>query len=285
MTAPSSSARPGGAAALRPISTAGPAGRLAGWIADPSDDGHVPDGAPILFIHPINTRGKIWEDIAALLSAHHVCVMPDMRGHGESDITGEFGLDEWLSDCVAVLDAHGTSEPVHVIGGSLGGSLACCFAAKYPERTVSISSMGGSLNFDGVDVDGVIPMFEEFGVQGTFRKVFPTMTFGPYCTPELIERGIALANPNDVATVSRVWTATITSDSTDLARTVTCPALVITGEFDATCTPALGLEMARALRTEQIVMPDIGHMPMLEAPEWTARLISRHLDAAEQART
>jgi hypothetical protein len=31
--------------------------------------------------------------------------------------------------------------------------------------------------------------------------------------PELIERGIALANPNDVATVSRVWTAAMAATS------------------------------------------------------------------------
>lgn len=267
---------------MTPLITAGPAGKLAGWIVGPPD-GATSTGSPILFIHPINMRGRIWEQLAAFFAADHLCIMPDLRGHGESDAAGEFGLDEWLSDCVAVLDAQGITEPVHVVGGSLGGSLACCFAARYPERTLSICSIGGSLNFDGVDVDGVIPMLEELGVQGTFRAVFPTMTFGPYCTDDIIELGIALANPNDVATVSRVWRATISSDSTERATAVTCPALVISGEFDATCTPTLGLQMARVLHTEQIVMPDIGHMPMLEAPLWTAQIITRHLAAAEQS--
>jgi len=264
---------------LQPISVAGSAGHLAGWITDRI--GEPMAGSPVLFIHPINMRGLIWEDVAKFLLDRHLCVMPDLRAHGDSDIDGHFGLDEWLSDCVAVLDGQKITEPVHVVGGSLGGSLACCFAAKYPERTLSIAAIGSSLNFEGVNVKGVIPMIDELGVLGTFRKVFPTMTFGPQCTTEIIERGISLANPNDAETVKRIWTATIESDSTEIARTVTCPALVISGEFDATCTPELGLNMARALRTEQVVMPNIGHMPMLECPEWTARLLLQHFARVE----
>ena len=263
---------------LRPLDVAGPAGRLAGWASDDGAD----TGAPVLFIHPINTRGRIWQGVVEQLVPARRCLLPDLRAHGDSDVEGEYGLDEWLADCVAVLDDEGVTEPVHVVGGSLGGSLACCFAAAHPERVLSIASIGGSLNFEGVDVAGVIPMFERLGVQGTFRAVFPTLTFGPYASPELIERGIELANPNDVAVVSRVWRATITSDSTERARQVTCPSLVITGEFDATCTPALGLEMARVLRTEQVVMPDIGHLPMLEDPAWTARLVSEHIGRVER---
>jgi len=266
---------------LRALEVAGPAGRLAGWASE----GDAGAGSPVLFIHPINTRGLIWHDVVDRLSPQRRCLMPDLRAHGESATDGEFGLDEWLADCVAVLDAEGVIEPVHVVGGSLGGSLACCFAAAHPERTVSITSIGGSLNFHGVDVEGVIPMFEELGVPGTFRAVFPTLTFGPYASAELIERGIALANPNDVPTVSRVWRATISSDSTQRARTVTCPSLVITGEYDATCTPALGLEMARVLHTEQVLLPDVGHLPMLEDPAWTARLVSEHIARIERLTT
>lgn len=266
---------------LQRLDVAGATGHLAGWLSD--EPGAV--GAPVLLIHPINTRGLIWEDVVTALEPNRRCVLPDLRAHGESDSAGEFGLDEWLADAVAVLDhALGprAPAPVHVIGGSLGGTLACCFAAAYPERALSVTTVGSSLNFVGVDVDGVIPMFEALGVEGTFRAVFPTLTFGPHATEEMIERGIALANPNDVATVSRVWRATITSDATERARAVRCPSLVITGEYDATCTPALGLEMARVLRTEQVLLPDIGHLPMLEAPGWTARLISEHLDRAER---
>jgi pimeloyl-ACP methyl ester carboxylesterase len=67
-----------------------------------------------------------------------------------------------------------------------------------------------------------------------------------------------------------------------MAEGVSCPSLVISGEFDATCPPALGLQMARVLRTEQILLPDIGHMPMLECPDRISRLLECHFEFSER---
>ncbi len=266
---------------LTPLSIDGPAGRLAGWSTGAPSSA---DRLPVLFIHPINMRGLIWEDVAAALAPDRLCVLPDMRAHGESDPSGPFGLEEWASDLRAVLAATGIGR-AHLVGGSLGGPLAAVLAAAEPARFASVTAIGSSLNFEGVDVAAVLAMFDEFGVAGTFRRVFPEITFAPGCPEEVVERGIALANPNDTETVKAVWLATITSDATTAARAVGCPSLVLTGEFDATCTPAMGLELARALRTEQVLMPDVGHMPMLEAPARTAELVARHLELAELATT
>jgi 3-oxoadipate enol-lactonase len=263
-----------------PVRIAGPAGQLAGWMAE----ARIGASSPVLFLHPINMRGKIWADVVAHLPADRSYYLPDLRAHGDSDSAGEFGLDEWLSDIETFIDGVMPAGPFHVVGGSLGGSLAVCLAERYPDRVISITGIGSSLNFVGTDLQGVLDMFDELGVQGAFERVFPELTFGPYAAIETIETGIALANPNDVETVKRVWYATVTSDSTDRASRVTSPALVITGEFDLTCTPALGLEMARVLGTEQVVMPDIGHMPMLEAPERISKLLKRHFAQSEPTR-
>lgn len=264
---------------LQELDIRGPAGRLAGSSAG---DG-TPDKPAALLIHPINTQGLIWTDLIELLDPQGRYVMPDLRAHGGSDASGEFSLAEWTADCLTVIEQELPSRPFHVVGGSLGGPLACCIATALPERVVSITAMGSSLNFEGVEVSGVLDMFDRLGVAGTFQTVFPTMTFGPGCAQTVIDKALALANPNDVETVKRVWSATINSDVTEQARRVRCPARVISGENDATCTPALGLEMARALRTEQIILPGIGHMPMLECPERVAPLLTQQFAGAEPA--
>lgn len=257
---------------LTPVTIDGPAGAIAGWtkIAD------EPTAPPVVFLHPINLQGKIWADLIELLPDDRSYFAPDVRAHGGSDAAGEFGLDEWLSDILAFIDAMGITGPFHVAGGSLGGSLAVCVADARPGQVLSITGMGSSLNFAGVDPNGTLELFDELGVAGAFAKVFPDFTFGPYVTPETVTKGLALANPNAVDIVKRVWLATVTSDSTDRAVRVSVPALVINGEFDSTCTPALGLEMARALDTLQVILPDIGHLPMLEFPERILVLLTEH---------
>jgi pimeloyl-ACP methyl ester carboxylesterase len=265
---------------LTPVRIQGPAGTLAGWTAGPAE----PTAPPLVLIHPINTRGLIWADVAEILAGDRTVLMPDLRAHGDSAATGEFGLDPWTDDVEAFMDAAGVDGPFHVAGGSLGGSLAVCLAARRPDRVLSVTGMGSALYFPGLDPEGSTAMFTELGVAGAFRAAFSGGgTFGPDVDPELVERSIALANPNDVDTVVRVWKATVTSDSRERAAGLDLPALVITGEHDATCTPALGLEMARSLRTEQLIMPGLGHLPMLERPQRIAALLGRLLAEAEEA--
>jgi len=248
----------------------GPAGSLA-----------APAAPPVVFIHPINTRGRIWAELIDQLPTARSYFLPDLRGHGDSDAKGDFGLDEWLSDLEAFIDALGLTQPFHVVGGSLGGSLAVCLAERRADQVLSLTGMGSALSFPGADLHVVLEMFDELGVEGSFRAMFPELTFGPHAPAEMIERGIQLANPNDLETVKRVWLAAITSDSTARAARVSAPALVITGEFDQTCTPAMGLEMARALKTEQVLIPEIGHMPMMESPQRLGQLLEQHFTLSE----
>jgi pimeloyl-ACP methyl ester carboxylesterase len=265
---------------LTAVRVPGPAGTLAGWTAGPA----APTAAPLVLIHPINTRGLVWADVAELLAADRTVLMPDLRAHGDSDATGDLGLDPWTDDVEAFMDAAGLDGPFHVAGGSLGGSLAVCLADRRRGSVLSVTGMGSALHFPDLDPEGSTAMFTELGVAGAFRAAFSGPgTFGPGVDPELVERGIALANPNDVDTVVRVWKATVTSDSRDRAAGLDVPALVITGEHDATCTPALGLEMARSLGTEQVIVPGVGHLPMLERPQRIAFLLGRLLAEAEAA--
>lgn len=259
------------------VEVAGPAGRLVGWLWEAVEA----ERAPVVLIHPINLQGRVWDGLVALLPRDRTYVALDLRAHGGSDPDGELGLDPWLEDVTAVVDALVPDRPFHVVGGSLGGSLAVCVARALPERVLSVTGLGSSLNFAGVDPNGTLELFDELGVAGAFARVLPEHTFGPDVSPDLVGRALELANPNDVDVVKRVWRATVTSDSTDRARGLAVPALVVTGELDTTCTPALGLEMARVLGTHQVLLPGTGHLPMLEHPHRVAPLLTAHLRAAD----
>jgi pimeloyl-ACP methyl ester carboxylesterase len=113
-----------------------------------------------------------------------------------------------------------------------------------------------------------------------FRDVIPEISVAPGTDPAVIERILELANPNDVETVGAIWGATISADSRPLAARVTCPAMVISGEHDRTCTPEQAREMAAALGVELRILPGVGHLPMVEEPGPLAALVSEHLAAA-----
>jgi pimeloyl-ACP methyl ester carboxylesterase len=255
----------------------GPAGRLAGWALESADE-----RAPVLFVHPINRQGGCWFRVAGLLEPRRRCLLPDLRGHGRSDPQGPYGVERWAEDCLAVMDRRGVVR-AHVVGGSLGGTIAVYLAATAPERVASITAIGSALAIEGADLEGVLAVLREKGVAGMFREVVPEISVAPGTPPELIEEILALANPNDVETVGAIWAETIRSDVTSLAGDVRCPALVLTGELDLTCPPEQARAMASALGVEAVVVPGVGHLPMLEAPEFVAGHLNGHL-AREESR-
>lgn len=262
--------------AAEPFKIRGPAGELAGWTMGPRDG----EQAPVLFIHPINLQGSGWQEVCAQLPGRRLCLMPDLRGHGSSSAAGPYGIDEWSGDCLAVLD-HFEVERAHVVGGSLGGPLAVNLAATVSERVVSISAIGSALAIRGDDVSAVLDEIAEKGVRGMFREVIPRISVAPGTSEPVIEKILEAANPNDGETVAAIWGATIAADVTDAADAVTCPAQVITGEHDMTCTPEQGEEMARRLRTKLVTLPGVGHLPMYETPHALARIVAEHLESTE----
>jgi pimeloyl-ACP methyl ester carboxylesterase len=255
---------------LRELRVETPAGALAGWSLGRGERGGT---APVLLVHPINLQGACWVDVAAALEPSRRALMPDLRGHGSSHAGGPFGLREWADDLLAALDAEGI-ESAHVVGGSLGGPLAVYLAAHHPERVRSVVAVGSALHITGDNPESVLGVLREKGVREMFREVIPQISVAPGTSQEVIERILDLANPNDAETVAEIWGATIASDVHAEAERVRCPALVVVGEHDATCTPEQGKEMADALGVRLETLPGLGHLPMLEDPAATARVVS-----------
>lgn len=69
-------------------------------------------------------------------------ILFDKRGTGLSDRPTDYAtLEERIDDIRAVMDAA-ESERAHIFGLSEGGSMACLFAATYPQRTRSLILYG-----------------------------------------------------------------------------------------------------------------------------------------------
>lgn len=74
-----------------------------------------------------------------LATAGFRVVMYDLRGHGRSDRppTG-YRVDDLVDDLAALLDELQIAGPVHLLGNSLGGTIAFGYAVRHPGRVASI---------------------------------------------------------------------------------------------------------------------------------------------------
>jgi pimeloyl-ACP methyl ester carboxylesterase len=89
-------------------------------------------GQPVLLLHGLASNARIWQALAPdLVSAGLVPIAPNARGHGLTDKPGgSYGLDSFLRDLAAFIDAAHLERPV-LVGHSWGGMLALEYAARY----------------------------------------------------------------------------------------------------------------------------------------------------------
>jgi pimeloyl-ACP methyl ester carboxylesterase len=102
------------------------------------------DGPPLVLLHSASSTGR--EDYAAqlpLLRKTFTCYLPDARGHGGTkwDAADGFRYDWLVDDLEAFAGALGL-ETFHLLGFSMGGATALQFAARSPERLLTLVLIG-----------------------------------------------------------------------------------------------------------------------------------------------
>lgn len=74
----------------------------------------------------------------------------DLRGHGRSELVPSgYRVSDHVADLVALLDAQGMDQPVHLVGGSYGGAVAAAAALEHPGRVASLGLIEGLVPHPG----------------------------------------------------------------------------------------------------------------------------------------
>jgi len=128
----------------------------------------------IIFHHGIGASAGIWVEWLPALATRYRIVCIDMRGSGRSYVPAadeKWSLEQFSADLVAVLDAIG-AKTAHVVGESIGGTIALHCAIHHPNRVASLTisngaDMGGPLQRvhawqRQIDEEGIHAWSEQF---------------------------------------------------------------------------------------------------------------------------
>jgi len=129
-------------------------------------------GDPIVLLHGWPLTADTWDDAAcALVEAGKRCIMPDRRGFGRSDQPWDgHDYDTYADDVAAILEDAGVSEPVALVGFSMGGGEVARFLTKQGASRVS----------KAVLISSVVPYMlqTDDNPDGVPQSTFDTMTEG-----------------------------------------------------------------------------------------------------------
>jgi 3-oxoadipate enol-lactonase len=245
-------------------------------------------GVPLVLLHGFPLDRTVWdEQLGALAGARVVRI--DLRGCGESEPSDGPALMEVLAgDVAGVLDALGI-ERAAFAGHSIGGYVALAFFRMFSERVAGLALVASHVAEDagrnvGADPaqrelaagrDALAERLESDGTMDAAIESYLPRYFAPQVygeRPELVERGravMARQNPRGCAQLVRGMKERL--DSHDLLSDIDVPALVLAGGADSYLRADVLRDTAAAMRGAAFVLlEDVGHLPMWEAPERTA---------------
>lgn len=267
-----------------------------------------PDGVPAVYVHGLSGSATNWTDLAGLLSTRAAGTAVDLPGFGLSPPPGSgdytpAGHAAAVRDLVADL-----GRPVHLLGNSLGGAIALSVAADRPDlvRTLTLVSPAmPDLRPDPRRVSdprlllSLVPVLgrrarAELAAQNPRERAEQVvrLCFGdPSRVPEhrLVEAAEEYA-----ARAAQAWGREAAERTGKalvagwlrggspwaVAARVRVPALVVWGERDRMIAARLGERTAAAIPGSRlVVLPGVGHVAQIEAPEDVARAVAGMWDA------
>lgn len=101
-----------------------------------------PKSPPLVILHGIRDVAASLLVIARPLADRWYVVLPELRGHGDSDNSNHYSVWQFIYDLYRVIDALALTTPV-IVGHSLGGQIAAHHAAMFPEQVRALVIVEG----------------------------------------------------------------------------------------------------------------------------------------------
>jgi 3-oxoadipate enol-lactonase len=244
-------------------------------------------GAPLVMIHGAQGDQTMFTGLASALERNFHVLTFDQRGSGLSDKPDmEYSIALLADDTAALMDHVGFSA-AHIIGVSMGGTIAQELALRHSHKVRSLvlgcTTAGGphAIRIGGgafTAAYSMQPMSAEERGRALAEAAFTKGYIAQH--PEIIPAMIAARQQrplNTVALEHRVK-ATLKHDAYDRLPQIKCPTLVITGKDDALISWENSRILAQRIPgAELVLLEPAGHCFWLEQPERSGEAIASFL--------
>lgn len=234
-------------------------------------------GDPLVLVHGFGADKDNFTRIAADLTPHYRVVIPDLPGFGESSRPPDASYTiaqqvEWLRAFVAALGLG----RVHLGGNSMGGFIVTEWALAHPDEVASLwllAPAGTSVAFDSeltreMARTGRNPLLVQHpdDFPATMDYVMASRPFVPYSVRRTLADAAVASYPLHARIFEVVGPGRVPAVDDRLPGLKT-PTLVVFGRGDRALNPEGAKVYERAMPdVEVVLMDDVGHLPMLQAP-------------------
>lgn len=254
------------------------------------DEGNKLDSTPILLIHGTSSSLNTWDSLISYLPSNKRIIRLDMPAFGLTGPSPENKYSyKFYSDFLnAFLNQLEVKHSI-IAGNSLGGGIAWHFALDYPHRVsqlILIDASGypkkdekGSLGFKIASIPIVNNILLFVTPRSLVKKSLETVfTDQSMVTEERITRyhELLLVEGNRKAALSIFKNGF--QQETERIKNIQQPTLIIFGEDDQLINSNNAYLFEKDIKgSKSVIMKNIGHVPMEEAPKQTAIIINEFI--------
>ncbi|MEO3386218.1 3-oxoadipate enol-lactonase [Mesorhizobium sp. CAU 1741] len=239
------------------------------------------NGPVVVFSNSLGTDFRIWNEVAAALSDRYRIVLYDKRGHGLSEATpAPYSLQDHVGDLSALLDHLGV-ETAAVVGLSVGGQIAQGLAAARPELVKFLVLCDTAHKIGTTDMWNTrIETVMSQGINAIADAIMERWFTPSYRSPDNADfvGYTAMLTRTTVDGYAGTCAALRDADLTQSTSALELPALCIVGDQDGSTPPDLVRSTSNLIDGARFeIVAGAGHIPCVEQPEETIRLISAFL--------
>lgn len=246
--------------------------RVGGYELNVLDEG---EGFPVVLIHGLAGDASAWGPQVSELRKRHRTVAFDNRGAGASTQRDEpVSTLDLARDTLGLMDALGI-ERAHLVGRSMGGSIAQHVALLAPERVHTLVMCASFARLDALGhrvLTNMRQVLEWRGWEDHAR----------HSVPNFVSPGFYNSEPDAIARIERLIGSTdrlpacyvaqnhacLMHDTLDRLHEIACPTLILAGGADPICSlTATSWMQERIPGARTVVFEQRSHFFLLEEPD------------------
>jgi pimeloyl-ACP methyl ester carboxylesterase len=235
-------------------------------------------GEPLVLVHGFGADKDNFTRIARWLTPHYRVIVPDLVGFGESTRLPEADY-RYAAQAARVhefVQALGLGR-VHLGGNSMGGGIVMSYAASHPSEVGSLwlIDTAGVADAPPAELARVITSGGRNPLIITTESDFPAlMQFAmsdPPWLPGPVMDVMARERMANQALERKVFLQIAADSVSGEVKGLPTPVLVVWGEEDRVLSVgAVPLLKGLLPQAQVVVMPHVGHAPMIERPQQSA---------------
>jgi 3-oxoadipate enol-lactonase len=231
-------------------------------------------GQPVVFLHGLGGSSESWLPQVRNLGNTYQCIAPDLPGYGASLYTEPMTFSAWADALDQLLDLMNLDRIV-LVGHSLGGMLAQEFMLSRGSRVSKLVLSCTSPAFGDKDgdfqrqflSDRLKPLMNGGTMRDVAEQAVPSL-FGPAASASAIHSATATMCNVPEKTYRAALNCLVNFNLRNALAEIKIPTLLLSTEHDRSAPPIVMERMAQKIPgARHVLMPGLGHLPNLEAPE------------------